>query len=517
MQISEVHLFTNSLSETEFFYKEKLGFKVMEKSDELLSFQIGDSLLYFHLSSAVQKPVYHFAFDIPENKLLEGLEWIRERAELIPFETHEIIDFSNWHAKSFYFYDNNGNILECIVRYDLKHTSEAIFNADSFIKISEIGFVVDNVLRFCDAVNLEYETDYFVMQPKRENFSVLGDNDGLFIVSGENRNWFPTMNQAQPFWTKVVFENNGKQYILEHLSKMTDSINDGPENNATHQPENSSSEFIPINDTESTLLNQENENMEVHKHPHHVTHKKKWKEYLLEFFMIFLAVFLGFVAENVRESVIEHHRSKEFALSLVKDLQNDMASIDSYRKSSALYIATADSLLNLNKKPLVNRNAAKFSFYTRFMYWTVPHSWNRATFEQIKNSGSLRYFKNYQLLEKIMKYDALVNEIEGEYKNHQTRGNMVLNQINEIIDPEVHRDLSKYMIMQFDTISNGTKERYFSAKTESLEDKRKEIKVLLNIVIVQQRNLRYNDPKLLKTKKLASELINDLKKEYTIQ
>jgi hypothetical protein len=33
--------------------------------------------------------------------------------------------------------------------------------------------------------------------------------------------------------------------------------------------------------------------METH-HPHHVTHKKKWTEYLLEFFMLFLAVFLSF-------------------------------------------------------------------------------------------------------------------------------------------------------------------------------------------------------------------------------
>ena len=41
--------------------------------------------------------------------------------------------------------------------------------------------------------------------------------------------------------------------------------------------------------------------MEVHKHPHHITHKKKWGEYLLEFLMLFLAVFLGFVAENIRE------------------------------------------------------------------------------------------------------------------------------------------------------------------------------------------------------------------------
>jgi len=42
------------------------------------------------------------------------------------------------------------------------------------------------------------------------------------------------------------------------------------------------------------IPNQETENMEVHKHPHHVMHKKKWGEYVLEFLMLFLAVFLGF-------------------------------------------------------------------------------------------------------------------------------------------------------------------------------------------------------------------------------
>lgn len=214
MQISEVHLLTNSLSETEFFYEKKLGLKVVGKSDGLLSFQMGSSKLCFHLSDRIQKPRYHFAFDIPENRLYEALEWIRKRTEIIPFEAHEIIDFSNWHAKSFYFCDTNGNILECIVRYDLKNTSDELFNSDSFLKISEIGFVVNDVLGFCDAINLKYETDYFVMQPKRDNFAVLGDNHGLFIVSGTNRNWFPTMQKAQPFWTKVIFENKGKQYEM---------------------------------------------------------------------------------------------------------------------------------------------------------------------------------------------------------------------------------------------------------------------------------------------------------------
>lgn len=215
MKISEVHLLTNSLSETEFFYKQKLGFEVLEKTDELLFFQVGTSKLCFHLSDEIQKPVYHVAFDIPENRLLEALEWVSERAEVIPYNDNEyIVDFSNWNAKSFYFYDTNGNILECIVRYDLKNVSDENFNGNSFIKISEIGFVVPDVFEFCDEVNQQYQTDYFVMQPKRENFSVLGDNYGLFIVSGENRNWFPTMHKAQPFWSKVLFENNGMRHEM---------------------------------------------------------------------------------------------------------------------------------------------------------------------------------------------------------------------------------------------------------------------------------------------------------------
>ena len=299
---------------------------------------------------------------------------------------------------------------------------------------------------------------------------------------------------------------------------MADNIDeehlDSPTN--TH-PNNPSDDIIPTQDTGNIDLNQETKNMEVHKHPHHVTHKKKWGEYLLEFLMLFLAVFLGFIAENIREHVVENDRAKEYAISLVQDLQNDTTSINVQVKQGEIYIAITDSLLSLNKERLEGRDAAMFSFYTRFMYWTVPLSWNRATFEQIKNSGSIRYFKNYQLLEKLMKYDGLVNEIEGEFSNHRTRGNLLLSQINEIINPELHHDLSKHMLIDLDTMSKQTMESYFSTKTETLENKRKEISAMLNMIIVQQRNLRFNNVRLLKTKALALEVINDLKKEYKIE
>ena len=64
-------------------------------------------------------------------------------------------------------------------------------------------------------------------------------------------------------------------------------------------------------------------NMEVQKHPHHVTHKKKVGKYLLEFFMLFLAVFLRFVAENIRETSAEHEREKQYAQELYTEFYSD--------------------------------------------------------------------------------------------------------------------------------------------------------------------------------------------------
>jgi hypothetical protein len=152
------------------------------------------------------------------------------------------------------------------------------------------------------------------------------------------------------------------------------------------------------------------------------------------------------------------------------------------------------------------------------MYWTVPISWNRATFEQIKNSGSLRYFKNHQLLKKLMTYDVLVNAINSEFKDHQTRGNILLTLINEVIDPAYHHELSKHFIWQLDTMSNATKENIFPAKTGSLENKREKIKEMLNMIVVQQRNLRRNGNEPWRNAGiLAIELINDLQKEYHLK
>jgi hypothetical protein len=257
--------------------------------------------------------------------------------------------------------------------------------------------------------------------------------------------------------------------------------------------------------------------MEVHHHAHADSHrsKKKWTHYFWEFLMLFLAVFCGFLAENIREHKVEDLRARQFARSLIQDLTNDTAAIKYYQKATRHYIAICDTLLDLNTSRLEGRNAAKFSFYTRFTYWTARVAWNRTTFEQIKNSGSLRYFK-HELLDKLMKYDALINDIEREAFNHETRGNNLINSINKVMDPQIHREVSKTFIYHLDTFSISTLNSFLSRTTPSLENRRYEITELLNMLVVQQRNLRFGAEKLVLAENLARELILEFRKKFQI-
>ena len=116
-----------------------------------------------------------------------------------------------------------------------------------------------------------------------------------------------------------------------------------------------------------------------------------------------------------------------------------------------------------------------------------------------------------------MKYNVLVNDIQSESENNQIRGNMLLNQINDIIDPAFHHEASKYILLALDTMSGEIRENSFSTKVEPLENKRSQIRQMLNMIIVQQRNFRVNNARLQRTKELANELIGDFKKEYNFE
>src|SRR5450432_4636250 len=61
-------------------------------------------------------------------------------------------------------------------------------------------------------------------------------------------------------------------------------------------------------------------NMEVHHHPDLHHKRKKFGEYILEFFMIFLAVTMGFFAESIREHYVEVRNTRLYLQTFRQEL-----------------------------------------------------------------------------------------------------------------------------------------------------------------------------------------------------
>ncbi|MBC9794510.1 VOC family protein [Sinomicrobium weinanense] len=208
MKLKEIHLLTDDLSGTENFYRKVLGFRVAPGEASLLRIEAGMTTLFFHRSEGLH-PVYHLAFDIPNNRLKEAHGQMKEKVHILPVSPGKTIaDFTSWNAKSFYFYDNNGNVLEYITRYDLKNVSGRTFDGSSVLHLSEIGLVTDDVPKLASAITSEYGVDLYPKQPPQEHFTVMGDEDGLFILASNRRNWFPTDKRSTAYRTKVIFTTN---------------------------------------------------------------------------------------------------------------------------------------------------------------------------------------------------------------------------------------------------------------------------------------------------------------------
>jgi hypothetical protein len=142
--------------------------------------------------------------------------------------------------------------------------------------------------------------------------------------------------------------------------------------------------------------------MEVHAHTH--TPRKKWFHYFWEFFMLFLAVTLGFFVENQREHFIEDQREKKYAQSLYSDLKLDTARV-SFIKSVKLWKGNKlDSLKSILTSVDMQKQSARAYYYTLFLNFNHKFYAQDATMQQLRSSGSLRYFKDGELYNSISQY-----------------------------------------------------------------------------------------------------------------
>jgi hypothetical protein len=182
--------------------------------------------------------------------------------------------------------------------------------------------------------------------------------------------------------------------------------------------------------------NSQIENMEVHKHPHHVTHKKKWGEYLLEFLMLFLAVFLGFLAENLREHTVEHHREKVYIHSLVEDLKSDIIQSDEVLiKLNNRSVGIDSVIAALSSPEIIESSNNAYRLWSKNIGFADFIS-NDRTIQQLKNSGGLSLIRNKVVSDDIMKYDQVLRDyyVQGAVMNGVLGDQHIYSQLFDFIN-----------------------------------------------------------------------------------
>ncbi|MBI3844400.1 MAG: twin-arginine translocation signal domain-containing protein [Planctomycetes bacterium] len=186
--ILHLRLHTRKLALLRAFYVEKLECPILEESKESITFGAGGTKITF-TSVDAGDPYYHFAFNIPENKLALSKDWIRPRSAILkrPDGSEEYF-FPSWNANSIYFNDPAGNILEFIARHNLKNADSGPFSAKDILYASEIALVVDDVVATASASKAELGLSPFGGAPSAD-FSAVGDDHRLLIIVKKGRAW----------------------------------------------------------------------------------------------------------------------------------------------------------------------------------------------------------------------------------------------------------------------------------------------------------------------------------------
>ena len=266
---------------------------------------------------------------------------------------------------------------------------------------------------------------------------------------------------------------------------------------------------------------QQTEEMEVHHHTHPAHGKKTWKDYFWEFLMLFLAVFCGFLAEYQLEHKIERERAGELAKNFYDELKNDSITAqlkvqNRLKQETALkdivhYIKDS-SLTNVSKKFVLDFEfGISFRSPTQFEPRTIM-------LDQLKNSGSLRYFKNEELQTLI---GDLTVSIKNIYDRQALETQVRMEYINPLIMQHYDYDFNDIMIKDGKSIFEGVK-KYEESDDDipyhinSLEKfDRKAITNILNFykanVITSTRELH-----IQKYIEVNAALLKLLRKEYHI-
>lgn len=162
---------------------------------------------------------------------------------------------------------------------------------------------------------------------------------------------------------------------------------------------------------------------------------KKYIQYAIgEIVLVMVGILLALQVNNWNIERKEYQQLKKYASSLTLDLEKDIEMLRVILYVSEQISIRIDSLSNyVRNKHVEELSNVKILSLTWIQIYR-PYAWNRATFEELKNSGSLSLIKNNELSKKIVEYDALTRHMDEDYNTDKLQSDNALNLLTSIVN-----------------------------------------------------------------------------------
>lgn len=219
---AEYELPTVSIEGAKQVYADRLGFDILERTDDRISFCVSAlTTLSFQELFAPLKPA-HFAFTVPFSKFERAAEHVRSSGVIIarwPDGT-DVAPVGGDDSLSMYFRDGDGNILE-IIAY--KHIPEDVLPATGLLQamyLREIGFPAQSVadLRTWLLNDLRMTSAYGGAE-----FDFVLSGTAYMVTVSTTRPWIPIAMRALPPQQRVVFGAPDRRFVHAAAEKLEES------------------------------------------------------------------------------------------------------------------------------------------------------------------------------------------------------------------------------------------------------------------------------------------------------
>ncbi|MCK5369651.1 MAG: hypothetical protein KAQ62_13915, partial [Cyclobacteriaceae bacterium] len=254
--------------------------------------------------------------------------------------------------------------------------------------------------------------------------------------------------------------------------------------------------------------------------------ENKFSKYLLyaigEIVLVVIGILIAIQINNLNQNRNEQNRIKEYAVSLIQDLESDIIMTSQIKKQNEEIVARIDSL----SKYTLNRKIEDISNLT-MLYFTLnkphrPYIWNRTTITELKNSGTLGLIKNDSLSKLISEYDAFTYHLDDDFINDRIQFEKATDLSVSIVNHNYHNiyEFSEKLLP-----NNNERDKNFFESQEYIEAKSidlglitkdlDQIHEMTNSYNVLMRYLRIRtDVELPKLTNDAKEIIALLKETY---